>query len=100
MAKTISSHRPPDKRTRNSQPTKLHRATACYFHHTLIIGAIRNIVGRGVGVRGSSNRLNSTRTIDFSETNLKCLSDFSHFLFILMTKVATTRNQLARKSTQ
>ena len=97
MAKTISSHRPPDKRIRNSQPTNLHRATTCYFHHTLIIGAIRNIVGRGLGVRGSSNRLNSTRTIDFSETNLKCLSDFCQFFFIKMTKVATNKKSSSTK---
>ena len=44
----------------------LLRATACCFHHILIIGApVRNIVG--VGVRDSSNRINSTRTIDVSE---------------------------------
>ena len=48
-AKTKSSHRPPDKRIRNSVPTNLHQATACYFHHILIIGAIRNIVGGGGG---------------------------------------------------
>ena len=36
-----------DKRIRNSQPTNLLRATACYFHHILIIGTIRNIVGGG-----------------------------------------------------
>ena len=55
---------------------------ACYFHHVLIIGAIRNIVGGGalrLGARDSSNRINSTRTIDVSETNLKCLSDFNYF---------------------
>ena len=39
-----------DKRIRNSQPTNLLRATACYFHHILIIGTIRNILDRG-GVR-------------------------------------------------
>ena len=45
MATTKSSpHRPPDKRIRNSQPINLLRATACYFRHILIIGAIRNIV--------------------------------------------------------
>jgi len=48
MATTKSSHQPPDKRIQNSQPTNLLRATACYFHHILIIGAIRNIVGVGV----------------------------------------------------
>ena len=47
MAATTSSHRQPEKRIRNSQPTNLLRATACYFHHILIIGAIRNIVGGG-----------------------------------------------------
>ena len=31
-------------------------------------------------VRDSSNRINSTPTIDVSETNLKCLSDFWRFL--------------------
>ena len=81
MATTKSSHRPPDKRIRNSQPTNLLRATACCFRHKLIIGAIRNIVageggGGGWGVRDSSNRINSTHTIDVSETNLKCLSFF------------------------
>ena len=35
-----------------------------------------------VGVRGSSNRIYSTRTIDFGETNLKCLSDFCHFFLV------------------
>ena len=80
MATTKSSHRPPDKRVRNSQPTNLLRATACYFRHILIIWAIRNIVavgggGGGMGVTDSSNRINSTRTIDVSETYLKCLSD-------------------------
>ena len=39
-----------------------------------------------LGVRGSSNRINSTRTIDFGETNLKCSSDFSLFFFILMSQ--------------
>ena len=48
METTKSSQRPPDKRIRNSQPTNLMRATACYFHHILIIGAIRNIVGVGI----------------------------------------------------
>ena len=51
MAATKSSHRPPEKRIRNSQPTNLLRASVCYFHHILIIGAIRNIVGGGVGGR-------------------------------------------------
>ena len=55
MAATKSSHPPPDERIQNSQPTNLLRATACYFHHILIIGAIRNIVG---GVGDSSNRIN------------------------------------------
>ena len=45
MATTKSSHLPPDKRIRNSQPTNLLRATAYYVHHILIVGAIRNIVG-------------------------------------------------------
>ena len=36
-------------RIRNSQPTNLLRANACYFHHILIIGAIRKIVGGGGG---------------------------------------------------
>ena len=78
MAATKSPHRPPDKRIRNSQPTNLLRETACYFHHILITGAIRNIVGEG-GVGDSSNRINSTRKINVRETNLKCLSDFYHF---------------------
>ena len=93
MAKTKSSHRPPDKSIRNSVPTNLHRATTCYFHHTLILGAIRNIVGRGLEVRGSSNRLNSTRTIDFSEMLVRLLSIF----FILMTKVATNKKSTSTK---
>ena len=99
MSRTKSSHRPPDKRIRNSQPTNLLRSTACYFHHILIIGAIRNIVagerGSGVGIRGSSNRINSTRKIDVSETNLKCLSDFCKFFLILMTKVATNKKSIS-----
>ena len=33
-----------------------------------------------MGVGDSSNRINSTHTIYVSETNLKCLSDFCHFL--------------------
>ena len=73
------------------------RSLACYFHHVLIIGAIRNIVGGGGGVvalrlgaRDSSNSINSTCTIDVSETNLKCLSDFNYFS-TLMTKVATNK---------
>ena len=49
MAITKWSHRPPDKRIRNSQPTNLLQATACYFHHISIIGTIRNILGRGGG---------------------------------------------------
>ena len=45
-----------------------------------------------MGVRDSSNRINSTPTIDVSEINLNCLSDFWHFFFfILMTIVATTK---------
>ena len=88
MTTTKSSHWPPDKRILNSQPTNLLRATACYFGYKLIIGAIRNIVGGGgMRVRDSSNGMNSKRTIDVSESNLKCLSDFCHFFFILMTKV-------------
>ena len=34
---------------RNSKPTNLLRSTACYFHHILIIGAIRNILAGGRG---------------------------------------------------
>ena len=52
MATTKWSHRPPDKRIRNSQPTNLLQATACYFHHILIIGTIRNILDRGGGGGG------------------------------------------------
>ena len=59
MATTKSSHRPPDKRIRNSQPTNLLRATACYFYHIFIIGAIRIIVGGGEGGWG----LETVRTI-------------------------------------
>ena len=91
MAATKSSHRPPDKRIRNSQPTNLLRATACYFHRILIIGTIRNIVAGERGVGDSSNRINRTRKIDVSETNLKCLSDF----FILLTKVATNKTSIS-----
>ena len=53
-----------------------------------------------LGVRGSSNRINSTRTIDFvdfGETNLKCLSDCYHFFFILMSKVATNKKSTSTK---
>ena len=39
-----------------------------------------------LGVRGSSNRINSTRTVDFGETNLKCSSDFSHFFYFDVTE--------------
>ena len=91
MAAAKSSHRPPDKRIRNSQPTNLLRATACYFHRILIIGTIRNIVAGERGVGDSSNRINRTRKIDVSETNLKCLSDF----FILLTKVATNKTSIS-----
>ena len=101
MTKTKSSHRQPwrDKRIRNSQPTNLQRATACYFNHILIIGAIRNIVvgGRVLGLEASSNRINSIRTIDFGETDLKCLSDFCHLFFILMSKVATNKKWTSTK---
>ena len=54
--------------------------------------------GGGWGsVRGSSNRINSTRINDASETNLKCLSDFCHFFFILMTKVLTNKKSISTK---
>ena len=43
-----------------------------------------------LGARDSSNRINSTCTIDVSETNLKCLSDFN-YCSTLMTKVATNK---------
>ena len=71
------------------------RSLACYFHHVLIIGAITKYCWRGggalrLGARDSSNRINSTCTIDVSETNLKCLSDF-HYCSTLMTKVATNK---------
>ena len=32
-------------------------------------------------IRDSSNRINSKRTINVSETNLNCLSDFRNFLY-------------------
>ena len=53
MATTKSSHRPPDKRVRNSQTTNLLRATACYFDHILMIGVIRGGRGRGETPRTS-----------------------------------------------
>ena len=96
MATTKWSHRPPDKRIRNSQPTNLLRATACYFHHILIIGTIRNIVGggRGGGLElDSSNRIKSTRTIDVSEINLKSLSTAFVIFFMLIIKVATNKHE-------
>ena len=75
----------------------LLRATACCFHHILIIGApVRNIVG--VGVRDSSNRINSTRTIDVSERFEMFVWLIPFFLF-WWEKSRQTRNQLARKST-
>ena len=95
MATTKSSHRPPDKRIRNSQPTNLLRATAYYFHHKFAIGAIRNIVGVGRGGVGGERQFEAykyrTRTIDVSETNLKCLSDFCQFFFYFDDKVATNK---------
>ena len=101
MATTKWCHRPPDKRIRNSQPTNLLRATACYFHHILIIGTIRNIVGRGGGGRGgleldSSYGIKSTRTTDVSETNLKCLSTAFVIFFMLIIKVATNKHERVR----
>ena len=157
MATSKSSHRPPNKRIGNSQPTNLlrvvshfssaiverakrertwksphaskgvsprrvspflacgdfhersrfarstipeekwgtSRSLACYFHHVLIIGAITKYCLGGGGAlrlraRDSSNRINSTCTIDVSETNLKCLSDFN-YCSTLMTKVATNK---------
>ena len=101
MTTTKSSHRPPDKRLGNSQTTNLLRATARYFHHILIIGAIRKIVrgGGGVRVRDGSNHLNSTRTTDVCGTNLKCFSDFCLFfiIIILMTKVLTKKKSTSTK---
>ena len=101
MTTTKSSHRPPDKRLGNSQTTNLLRATARYFHHILILGAIRKIVrgGGGVRVRDGSNHLNSTRTTDVCGTNLKCFSDFCLFfiIIILMTKVLTKKKSTSTK---
>ena len=99
MTTTKSSHRPPDKRLGNSQTTNLLRATARYFHHILIIGAIRKIVRGGVRVRDGSNHLNSTRTTDVCGTNLKCFSDFCLFfiIIILMTKVLTKKKSNSTK---
>ena len=101
MTTTKSSHRPPDKRLGNSQTTNLLRATARYFHHILIIGAIRKIVrgGGGVRVRDGSNHLNSTSTTDVCGTNLKCFSDFCLFfiIIILMTKVLTKKKSTSTK---
>ena len=75
----------------------LLRATACCFHHILIIGApVRNIVG--VGVRDSSNRIDSTRTTDVSEGFEMFVWLIPFFLF-WWEKSRQTRNQLARKST-
>ena len=49
-------------------------------------------------VRGSSNRIYSTRTIDFGETNLKCLSDFClFFVVVLMSKVASKKKSTSTK---
>ena len=95
MATTKSSHRPPDKRIRNSQPTNLLRATACYFHHIFTIWAIRNIVGgggEGLGIRDSSKRINSAHA-QLTSVRLiwnVCLT-FVIFFFILMTKVAAKK---------
>ena len=99
MTTTKSSHRPPDKRLGNGQTTNLLRATARYFHHILIIGAIRKIVRGGVRVRDGSNHLNSTRTTDVCGTNLKCFSDFCLFftIIILMTKVLTKKKSTSTK---
>ena len=101
MTTTKSSHRPPDKRLGNGQRTNLLRATARYFHHILIIGAIRKIVrgGGGVRVRDGSNHRNSTRTTDVCGTNLKCFSDFCLFftIIILMTKVLTKKKSTSTK---
>ena len=99
MTTTKSSHRPPDKRLGNSQTTNLLRATARYFHHILIIGAIRKIV-RGGGKWGLETvHLNSTRTTDVCGTNLKCFSDFCLFfiIIILMTKVMTKKKSTSTK---
>ena len=101
MTTTKSSHRPPDKRLGNSQTTNLLRATARYFHHILIIGAIRKIVrgGGGVRVRDGSNHLNTTRTTDVCVTNLKCFSDLCLFfiIIILMAKVLTKKKSTSTK---
>ena len=100
MATTKWCHRPPDKRIRNSQPTNLLRATACYFHHILIIGTIRDIVGGEGGGGGleldGSNRIKSIRTIYVSETNLKCLSTAFVIFFMLIIKVATNKHERVR----
>ena len=100
MATTKWSHRPPDKRIRNSQPTNLLQATACYFHHILIIGTIRDILGRGEGGGGleldGSNRIKSTLTINVSETNLKCLPTAFVIFFMLIIKVATNKHERVR----
>ena len=106
MATTKSSHRPPEKRITKQSTNQLTASN--YFHHMLIIGAIRNIVcvcvsvcegggGGGVGgrFRGSSNRVNSTPINDVGETNLKCSSDFCHLCFILVTKVATNKKSIS-----
>ena len=60
-------------------------------------GPLEILWGVGVGVRGSQNRINRTCTIDFSETNLKYLSDFCQFFFILITKVATNKKSTSTK---
>ena len=97
MATTKWSHRPPDKRIRNSQPTNLLQATACYFHQILIIGTIRNILGRGGGLElDDSNRIKSTLTINVSETNLKCLPTAFVIFFMLIIKVATNKHERVR----
>ena len=43
-----------------------------------------------------SNRIKSTRTINVSETNLKCLSTAFVIFFMLIIKVATNKHERVR----
>ena len=101
MTTTKSSHRLPDKRLGNSQTTNLLRATARYFHHILIIGAIRKIV-RGGGEWG----LETVRTTWIAHAQLTFVGliwnvsptfVFFIIIIILMTKVLTKKKSTSSK---
>ena len=102
MTTTKSSHRPPDKRLGNSQTTNLLRATARYFHHILIIGAIRKIVRGGGGEWG----LETVRTTWIAHAQLTFVGliwnvsptfVFFIIIIILMTKVLTKKKSTSTK---